>query len=447
MGRIGDQVGMVAVEVDLEQVSVLHVGGADRQERPVAELAENLDLRRIAPGSVDVDHESGAVPDRLGGGRVVRQRVDHVFGQLDHAQARARIELALDAAHRLDPSAVVGRRGDRPGCRVNGPAELVGEQLERGERARRVPVVQHLYDARDEVVGGSAAGLPLAGPIRTLGHVAVAGMAYPHASGSEALGLEQRGVRGGDQLVGPKPARLRGGRAPADRALRTELAQELTAGRTGELLGVGERAPREHDAELVPAEPRHQRPGVGGGDRAQGVRDTPEERVAGRMAIAIVHLLQAIDVADQQRRRHVLAAQLAKALIQPAAIRQPRERILVGELRDLAEELGTPDRHRHLRGDGLQQPDVVGSEAAAAGAGCPELAPHHGLVHDRHRQLALLAQLPQQLGGRRVGVWSVDGIHVHLSLPEKLRHLAVLSQGVALVVWPALLARARAPRR
>ena len=89
---------MVPVEVDLEQVVESGVGCASRQERAIAELAQDLDLRRVAPGAVDVDHESGAVLERLRGGRVVGERVDHVLGQLDHAQARANVELALDPA-------------------------------------------------------------------------------------------------------------------------------------------------------------------------------------------------------------------------------------------------------------------------------------------------------------------------------------------------------------
>ena len=229
--------------------------------------------------------------------------------------------------------------------------------------------------------------------------------------------------------------------APANRALGPELAEQLTAGRAREFLGIAERARGQHDAELVTAQACDQRSGVGGGDRAECVRNPAQQRVPDGMAVAIVDLLEAIDVADQQRRGRVRGSELAQALVQPAAIGQSREGILVGELRDLAEQLGSADRHRHLRGDRLQQPDVVGSESAAACSGSPQLAPHHGLVHDRHRQLAFLAELSQHPCARRVGVGSIDGGDMDLSSPEQLGDRTVLGQRILLIVWPAQLAR------
>ena len=82
-------------------------------------------------------------------------------------------------------------------------------------------------------------------------------------------------------------------------------------------------------------------------------------------------LLQAIEVADQQRGLALAVPQFAQALIESSSIGESGEGILVGVPRDLAEELGLADSHRYLGGDCLQQFYVIGTEAPAVRAAGP----------------------------------------------------------------------------
>ena len=113
---------------------------------------------------------------------------------------------------------------------------------------------------------------------------------------------------------------------------------------------------------------------------------------------------------------------------------------MVGVPRDLAEELGLADSHRYLGGDCLQQSYVIGTEAPAVSAAGPQLAPHHPLVHHRHRQLAVLVQPAKQrlVGG--VNVVIVEGVDVRESLPEQVGDIPVVGERVLLICGPALFA-------
>ena len=114
----------------------------------------------------------------LCGGRVVGQRVDHVFGLLDDAQTRLRVERALDTLYRANPRKIVRGRGNGPRGGVDGVAQFAGQQLESDEHRRRLVAVEQFDDARDQVVGGSSARhRGFSTPVRRLGQAAVPGHA------------------------------------------------------------------------------------------------------------------------------------------------------------------------------------------------------------------------------------------------------------------------------
>ena len=132
------QLGVVTVGVDLEQVAALAVEGAYPEQRVVAELAQLRDLGRVRAVQVDPGNEGAAMGEGLCGGRVVGQRVDHVFGVLDDAQTRLRVERALDTLYGANPRKVVRGGGDGPGGGVDGVAQFAGQQLESDEHRRRL---------------------------------------------------------------------------------------------------------------------------------------------------------------------------------------------------------------------------------------------------------------------------------------------------------------------
>ena len=184
---VGEHVGMVCdsgqldvvtVGVDLEQVAPLAVEGAYPEQRVVAEIAQLRDLGRVRAVQVDPGNEGAAMGEGLCGGRVVGQRVDHVFGLLDDAQTRLRVERALDTLYGANPRKVVRGGGDGPGGGVDGVAQFAGQQLESDEHRRRPAAVEQFDDARDQVVGGSSARhRGFSTPVRRLGQAAVPGHA------------------------------------------------------------------------------------------------------------------------------------------------------------------------------------------------------------------------------------------------------------------------------
>ena len=109
---------------------------------------------------------------------------------------------------------------------------------------------------------------------------------------------------------------IAGGRAPADRNIVTELASNLAAGGVGETLRLGERGGGQHDAELVATQACDQRRPEGRGDVAEDIRHAAQQRIPGGVALPVVDLLQAIEVADQQRGMALALPQSAQALIE-----------------------------------------------------------------------------------------------------------------------------------
>ena len=94
---------------------------------------------------------------------------------------------------------------------------------------------------------------------------------------------------------------------------------------------------RQQDQELVAALAREQ---VGRAhDAAQAHRDPPQQLVAGRVAEAVVDGLEVVEVDVQQRDRMAAAPGAREAerevLVEQRAVRQLRERVVVGEERDL----------------------------------------------------------------------------------------------------------------
>ncbi len=138
--------------------------------------------------------------------------------------------------------------------------------------------------------------------------------------------------------------------------------------------------------ELIAAETAHR---VAGAHRAPDpLRHRLEQLVAGIMAVAIVDLLEMVQVHEHQRQRLMLAAGKPQGLLQPVLqqqpVRQPGQRIMVGTMRQRARQI--------MRGGHVLQGQHHAIEALA--------------VRGRHRQHDLAHHPPggvaahQPAGGR-----------------------------------------------
>ncbi len=150
-------------------------------------------------------------------------------------------------------------------------------------------------------------------------------------------------------------------------------------------------------AELVAAQPRDERAGVGLRGRLERPRRLAEREVAGVVPVAVVDALQPVEVAEQQRQLPARCEpgghRLVQAVVQRAAVRQAGERVLEGERLEPGEELGPPDGRRDLPAQRLDEAQVVGGErrAPALREGV-EPAPHAALDQDRRRDHRALAE-------------------------------------------------------
>ena len=150
-----------------------------------------------------------------------------------------------------------------------------------------------------------------------------------------------------------------GGRWP-DEALDRELGDAphgFDAGALGE------------DAELVAAEPDHERAREPLGGRAQRARHRLERPVAAVVAADVVELLEVVDVAQQQRDLVLLRDVLERepeALLERAPVAEAGEAVLQRELGHAAEQLGAADAGGHLAGDRVEEPQVVRVEVGPA---------------------------------------------------------------------------------
>ena len=89
------------------------------------------------------------------------------------------------------------------------------------------------------------------------------------------------------------------------------------------------------DGELVAAEPRHEILAPDNGAQAAG--DDLQERVARRMAVRIVDLLEAVEIDPEDGERIGLLQRRkagAEFLEEAAAVGEPRQRVLAREFRD-----------------------------------------------------------------------------------------------------------------
>ena len=170
-------------------------------------------------------------------------------------------------------------------------------------------------------------------------------------------------------------------------------------------------------AELVAAEPAGERAGerLGGlGQRAAGRGERP---VAGVVAVAVVDVLEPVEVAEQQRQlapgRERAGHGLLQPLVERAPVRQPGERVLVGERLETGEQLGAADRRRDLRAEGLGEADVRRGERRRVDRRvCLQHTPHPVVDADRageHRAAADLLEERPLLAGE-VGIVERDDV-------------------------------------
>ena len=98
------------------------------------------------------------------------------------------------------------------------------------------------------------------------------------------------------------------------------------------------------DAELVPADPRHHvaaahrrlEPGGGG----------PQQRVPGRMPVAVVRLLQVVEVGEEDREAPTAGAAALERGLERARVEQAGEVVPVGQLPQALDERTVPRRER-----------------------------------------------------------------------------------------------------
>ena len=114
---------------------------------------------------------------------------------------------------------------------------------------------------------------------------------------------------------------------------------------------------RQQQRELVAADPERQ---VGAADGA--VQQAAEQRQSGiarLVAVPVVQLLEAVQVAQHQRERPVVAARAGGLVAEPAgeraAVEQARQRVVLGEVAHLLEVVRRVDRGRRLVGEHAQR--------------------------------------------------------------------------------------------
>ena len=176
----------------------------------------------------------------------------------------------------------------------------------------------------------------------------------------------------------------------------------------GQALGVELGGALEHDAELVAADPRGQ---PAAAELLEHAADRAQRGVPGGMAGGVVELLEAVHVAEQEREAGAAGApeRRVEALLEGAAVGQPRQRVAIGGLDEAGEELGAAERQRELGADRLHELDVDRRDARGVGrVGDVHLAPRLTLVDDRGRRAGGLAEVAQELALGGVGVRVVE---------------------------------------
>ena len=172
------------------------------------------------------------------------------------------------------------------------------------------------------------------------------------------------------------------------------------------------RSPRRSPA--AAARTRRRRSGTrgrSGGWRGQAGCRTAPARHRRLMPVPVVQLLEAVQVAQHQRERPVVAAGAGGFVGQPAreraAVEQMRQRVVLGQVAHLFEVVRCVDRGRRLVGEHAQRLQHV-----SAGD-----QPVLGIVHpDDARQLAVSSgqrhQQPVAVPGQRPGTVALGCVHL-----------------------------------
>ena len=126
----------------------------------------------------------------------------------------------------------------------------------------------------------------------------------------------------------------------------------------------------EQHRELVAAEAAR---GVAGpDDRPDALGDDPERPIALGVAEPVVQVLEVVEV-DEQHRGVVRAAAaqpvegVVHAVLEPRAVREPRQRVAVGQLAELVVQARVVERDRRLADEQLRELDVALGERIRAG--------------------------------------------------------------------------------
>jgi hypothetical protein len=143
-----------------------------------------------------------------------------------------------------------------------------------------------------------------------------------------------------------------------------------------------------HDAELVAAQAAGERAGERGGRGSERAARGGERAVARVVTVPVVDVLEPVEVAEEQRElapgRQRTRHRLLQPVVERAAVRQARQRILVGERLQAREQLRPPDRRRHLRAQRLGEAHVRRGERRRPDGGVRlQHAPHATVDPDR----------------------------------------------------------------
>ena len=261
---------------------------------------------------------------------------------------------------RVEPAGLEQHRvGDRRACRCRAARP-------RRARARRGRAEAELV--RDQL-GVAADGLGVAGggdvaQVERLGQqhrggellaAAVVGERVEHlerlgvvdhaAVAAQALGREQRAVGGAHERLGVLAGRGRR-RSPTETEIGTGKPRNSFATSRRSALGDGQRLALadagEHERELLAAEPDGDVVLARAG--AQQVGEAAEHVVAGRVPERVVDALEVVEVAD--RERDPAAPRRSSPVLEPAAVAQPGQRVVVGQLAQALELARGLDRAR-----------------------------------------------------------------------------------------------------
>jgi hypothetical protein len=197
-------------------------------------------------------------------------------------------------------------------------------------------------------------------------------------------------------------ARVRGDLVPGDRERPPEQLDDAI-GHAADVLAVADTV--QEDRELVAAHPRSQ---VLVLERAaQPPRDRREQLVADRVPEAVVDRLEVVEVEEQDGEVALPGGQqLAELLEEQGAVREPRERVVVGlmleaplqlaQLRDEVLEAVVLERHARVVGQRAAQREVVGVEAARLAAIGDQEGPDHPRLAGQRGEHRALDAAPLQ---------------------------------------------------